>query len=895
MITHSDAGHDLGHLSFSKSLRRALPVLLALAASTTPARGAAPAAARWADWIEPDFPFVSSVVDARKSGPQPAPDNLTPRGLVLNLGAGNWACFDTELLRVSAVWRGKGVTLKSGSQISYQEAGQKSADGQADLATPDGAVWLDNGLYPGWQHGETPRLSDPRSPAPSPEEIGRGPLPAEAGRFRAVRLSAAGVVLEYSVGNVAIEESLRATTHDDKNALQRTLRIAKSESPLLLIVGRKVSGDAAPRVRVSATDGAAATLLEHAAAWVVRIPAHSQPLTLRVDVAQDGAPWDTAPVAMPARIERPAPARWPQTVTTRGKLSASGEAYVVDAIPLPATNPWRRNVRLADIQFTSSGRGYGVTFDGDVWAIDGLDGELESVTWRRFASGLHEPLSLAVRRDEIFVFDRNGIWRLVDRDGNGEADVHELFSNAFAQTADHREFATGMKLAPDGSFVIVKGGQQDTTFGKHNGAVLRVSADGKSSEVLGWGFRQALIGIHPKTGLVTASDQEGQYIPTTPLQIVEKNQYYGFATRMRPREQHPAAITDPVTWIPRQVNPSAASQVWLVGAKMGPLNDTMLHLGYNRPEVFSVLWNGRGRGPQAAVVSLTQDLRFAPLSAGVNPRDGQVYVAGFRVFATTAQEVSGLARLRHTGRPYLLPREVVPMQQGVLLRFDVELDERSLRPGAFAVERWNYRRTYKYGSPHYRLDGSLGQERMLPGSVHLSRDRKSVFIALADMRAGVMQMHLNWSLRAHSGAAMNHSASFTPQELLAFQPELEGFAPAKIDVTPVSAAIATTDAAPRPSPQEGRRLYTFLGCMACHTIDDSTSKGLGPNWKGLFGSERLLADGAKVVADESYLRESIVAPGAKLVKGYENGMPMYAGVITDNQIESLVQFIKSLR
>src|SRR5256885_4416575 len=52
----------------------------------------------------------------------------------------------------------------------------------------------------------------------------------------------------------------------------------------------------------------------------------------------------------------------------------------------------------------------------------------------------------------LFRSDRNGIWRLRDTDGNGEADVHELFSNAFTQTAETREFATSMKLAPDGSF-----------------------------------------------------------------------------------------------------------------------------------------------------------------------------------------------------------------------------------------------------------------------------------------------------------------------------------------------------------------------------------------------------------------------------------------------------------
>src|SRR5437899_6963585 len=114
--------------------------------------------------------------------------------------------------------------------------------------------------------------------------------------------------------------------------------------------------------------------------------------------------------------------------------------------------------------------------------ISGLRGGLGEVKWRRFASGLHEPQSLCIRDEEIFVFDRNGIWRLRDTDGNGEAGAHELFSNAFAQTAETREYAQAMKLAPGGSFIIGKGGIQMTTLGKHNGCALRISPDGKSAE-----------------------------------------------------------------------------------------------------------------------------------------------------------------------------------------------------------------------------------------------------------------------------------------------------------------------------------------------------------------------------------------------------------------------------
>ena len=57
----------------------------------------------WGDWVEADFPFFSSILDARREGA--GKDNLTPRGLIIKLPHDTWACFDTDLLRVAAVWR----------------------------------------------------------------------------------------------------------------------------------------------------------------------------------------------------------------------------------------------------------------------------------------------------------------------------------------------------------------------------------------------------------------------------------------------------------------------------------------------------------------------------------------------------------------------------------------------------------------------------------------------------------------------------------------------------------------------------------------------------------------------------------------------------------------------
>ncbi|MPY89800.1 MAG: c-type cytochrome [Luteitalea sp.] len=857
----------------------------------------------WAEWIEPDFPFFSSVLDARRAGPGFPRNNLTPRGLVLNLGGGYWAGFDTDLLRVAAIWRGNAVTPKALAPGSYHAADKKTPGGQFPAPEPDGEVWLANGIYPGWQTGRRLSLDDPREPAPSPEEIGRGPLPEPMGRFKAVRLVRGGVVLEYTAGGADVREWM---TRSEGNGVERHFRIGRSTKPLWLVLGFKAKDVAISLSRVPGVSPVLETVsvagrasaressTEPGPVWAVRVPPHDEPIQFGAAFTDCRTAPTVSPRTIPTETSTP---RWPQEATTKITRSTAKDAYVVDDIALPLDNPWKRNVRLGDIQFLRDGTGVGVTLDGDVWLIRGLHEPGGTVRWRRFASGLHEPLTLAIRDEQVYVFDRNGIWRLRDTNGDGEADVHELFSNAFAQTADMREFPNTVRLAPRGELVIAKGNQQATTLGKHNGTVLRISADGRHATVLGYGFRQPNIGVNVRTGLVTASDQQGHYIPTTPLHIVRDSQFYGFLSDKQPREVYPAPIAEPLTWIPHSVNASAMSQVWLFGARMGPLNDSLVHIGFNRPELFRVLLNDHSARPHAAVVSITRAFEFPPLNGSVNPADGQLYVAGFQIlgWGTTATRLAGLGRLRYTGAVSTLPREVEPMDKGVLLRFDVALDAaKAAEPDNYSVMSWHYRRTYKYGSPQLKADGTPGIDRLVPSAAYVSKDGRGVFIAVPGMKP-VMQVHLAWSLTAADGAKFQRSAYFTPYELPEFNPRAEGFGDLTVDLTPRTTAVSTS--APV-SAEEGRRLYQLYGCMACHSIDRASVSKLGPTLQGLYGGQRTFANGAvRVLADEVYLREAILEPSAKIVSGYDHGeagMPSYAGVLTESQIDSLILFIKSL-
>ena len=133
--------------------------------------------------------------------------------------------------------------------------------------------------------------------------------------------------------------------------------------------------------------------------------------------------------------------------------------FHIEEVGLPVPNPWKRNVRLSAFAFFKNGDAAMATFDGDIWIVTGLAGQLDSVRWQRFASGLHEPIGLEIVDDEIYVFTRNGIIRLHDKDRNGEADFYENFSSVVPQTAETREFANDIVAKPGGGFYLAKAGR----------------------------------------------------------------------------------------------------------------------------------------------------------------------------------------------------------------------------------------------------------------------------------------------------------------------------------------------------------------------------------------------------------------------------------------------------
>jgi cytochrome c oxidase subunit 2 len=91
--------------------------------------------------------------------------------------------------------------------------------------------------------------------------------------------------------------------------------------------------------------------------------------------------------------------------------------------------------------------------------------------------------------------------------------------------------------------------------------------------------------------------------------------------------------------------------------------------------------------------------------------------------------------------------------------------------------------------------------------------------------------------------------------------------------------------------QRGERLFTDLACNTCHL---DTGQGRGPSLKDIFAKPVELADGSTAMVDEAYLRESIVNSQARIVRGYQPLMPAFQGLISEDNLVALVEYVKSL-
>jgi hypothetical protein len=786
--------------SVSIRFRAALGVLschLALATfagDPEPAGSHGSAASALPEWKAMDYgPFLSATLEVSQG-------NIANKAIAIRLDPGDggvarghdFFLFETDTLRAAAGWSGPDFINWKNIAFDGTHEVHAAIVGQRIFSNPDAPGWAD-------------RAGDFKDARLTGRDGNRyGPLPRDWAHWRGLYVHGNQVILSYRVGPSEVLEMPGLERAGDTRILVRNFEIGPRPKPMLLRAAQEGLGEAALSNGQDTTDlplavlppavhrvpsrggsGSTETVSQTVVALVgasdglkwsvaepgevrLAVPAGATTLRFKLLYALAASDAELGQIRAAAHHSPPAPdlgalthggpAHWTEAVTTKvERLLDFRQPYVVESITLPVPNPYRSWMRLGGFDFFNDpSRAAVCTWQGDVWIVDGLGGNLSSFHWKRIASGLFQPLGLKIVDGKICVTCRDQITVLHDLNGDGETDFYENFNNDAQVTEHFHEFAMDLQTDSDGNFYYAKAGRhaKDALVPQH-GTLLRVSKDGSKTEIVAYGFRAPNGVCVNNDGTYIVSDQEGHWTPENRIDWVKPGGFYGYMMGYHEAGRQPDNFEPPVVWIHKSLDRSPSEQLWVTSDRWGLPRGSLISLSYGTGKVLGVLMEDVGLVKQGGVYVLPIPAMPTGIIRGrFHPGDGQLYTVGLFGWASDKTTPGGFYRVRYTAKPLHVPIGLHTTRQGMLLTFNCPLDPTSAGdPENYAVSRWTYHRTANYGSDDYKISqkGQRGRDSVQVTAVKLMPDHRSVLLAIPDMQP-CMQMEIKCNLQAEDGA-----------------------------------------------------------------------------------------------------------------------------------------------
>ncbi|PRX49371.1 glucose/arabinose dehydrogenase [Prauserella shujinwangii] len=431
-------------------------------------------------------------------------------------------------------------------------------------------------------------------------------------------------------------------------------------------------------------------------------------------------------------------------VTAPGRKECEGVTDTPgDGLPLNDVNPnyTLTNLRpdgfepqVSAMDWTKDGRlviatwGGSQTAQGEVFILDGVTGQTDPsrVTYKKVASGLREPMGLAVVDGTIYVSQKHELTELRDTDGDEVADEHRTVAT-WPFGGNFHEFAFGL-LYRGGHFYLnlsvaidYGGATTNPQPAPDRGTTIKVDRRTGEVEYLAGGLRTPHgIGWGPGNNLFV-TDNQGGWLPASKLVHIKQDRFFNHYTNPEgPFDDNP--VTKPVLWLPQ--NEIANSPSMPVMLKSGPFQGQLL--------IGDVTYGGLQRAYlekvhgeyQGAVFRHTQGLESGITETTIGP-DGAVYVAGLGAGGNWGQAgklTYGLQKLTPNGANTFDMKSMKATRDGFRITYTKPLSEETVAKLAdsYQVQQWRYAPTEAYGGP------KVDQETLSVSGVQVSDDRMSV-------------------------------------------------------------------------------------------------------------------------------------------------------------------------
>ena len=551
------------------------------------------------------------------------------------------------------------------------------------------------------------------------------------------------------------------------------------------------------------------------------------------------------------------------------------------------------------------------TWEGELFSLD-LDvvSEREVAPFRLIAQGLSEPMGLAISGERIFVTEKNQATELIDEDGDGRFETYRCLSHDWESTLDYHEYLFGAvirdsKLYFSSSVGMARRGR-DNYQAPLRGSVVQVDIDNGDTEIIAGGLRTPDgIGLGPDDSLLV-TDNQGEWLPANKLIHVQQDAFYQFRSVPPWHPLDRPQATPPAVWLPQGEIAASPTQPMTLPETWGPFAGHVLFGDATFGGLQRAFLEESEGLVQGAVFPFSQGFQHLFHRFVLTP-EGELYAGGIARGNDWdfIDRVSGLTRIRYTGREVFEPLAARIRSNGLEIEFSMPLAEGSgWDPESYFVTQWGYQATQTYGGAKVRY------RQTEVASATVTSDRRKVFLELPEMIEGeVVHVRLSESLPSESGQPL------WAGELWYTVNRIPVRKPGDVRNPPPNALMTSKDPVEKKVPDPffpdpfflpyftfspgnaGRVLYQNY-CASCHSLDGS--RLVGPTFLNLAGAKRKVREletgkSLEVQADTEYLRHSIQDPNFLLVEGYPaNLMPPVGGILTEKQINQLVGYLEKL-
>jgi len=417
---------------------------------------------------------------------------------------------------------------------------------------------------------------------------------------------------------------------------------------------------------------------------------------------------------------------------------------------------------------------------GEIWFIDGaLSKKREDIKFHLFASGLHEPLGLTRDGDDLLVAQRSEVTRLQDTDKDGIADAYLTEADGWAVTGNYHAYTYGPESDGAGNLWVTlnlgMGDLSDNSAGWHGWGGM-IGSDGK--------FSPQSLGMRSPSGLgrnregdMFFSDQQGTWIPATPIYHLRPGVFYGnqeslgslekpdapFQLEAVPKSNvpYPEALASspefvpPAVWLPYNKMGRSATDIQLIeqDGKFGPFDGQLLVGEFTNSSVNRVFLEKVDGEYQGACFPFLEGFPAAVVRLAFGP-DGSLFVGMTnRGWSSLGNRSYGLSRVNFTGATPFAIQEMSARSDGFELKFTEAVDKASLE-GAFAMSSY----TYKYSSAY---GGDEIETKTLPVTkVIASDDGLTVRLVVEGLRPFYVHELKTSGLKSASGRALDFPKAY---------------------------------------------------------------------------------------------------------------------------------------